>query len=128
MKILSLLIVILASANSFAQNIDCSSFKTGHFKYLDKSYADLLTIRTDSSQIDTYSETSNFEATSRLKWLSNCRYEFEYYKVNDAKFQPLIGTKYTIQITAIKGDTIVCRKVVNNKLQVSMQMVKIKDL
>lgn len=127
MKILSFLIVIIASAASFAQNLDCSNFKTGHFRYLDKDYADLLTIRTDTTQIDIYTETSDFKATSRLKWLTNCRYEFEYYKVSDANFDALIGTKYTVEITEIKGDTIVCHKVVNNKFQDRMLLIKIKE-
>lgn len=127
MKILSLLIVILASAPSLAQHLDCSKFKTGHFRYFDEDYADLLTIRTDSTQIDVYIETSDLEVTSRLKWLSNCRYEFEYYKVNDARFESLIGTKYTIAITEIKGDTITCQKVVGDKLHDKALMFKVKD-
>ncbi|MEM5564846.1 hypothetical protein WNY78_07005 [Psychroserpens sp. AS72] len=127
MKILSFLIVILASATSFAQHLDCSNFKSGHFRYLNKDYADLLTIRTDTTQIDVYSETSDFKATSHLKWLSDCRYKFEYYKVNDPRFKSIIGTTYTVEITEIKADTIVCHKVVNEKLQDSMLMFKIKD-
>ncbi|WP_040281939.1 hypothetical protein [Psychroserpens damuponensis] len=126
MKFLSFLIVILASATSFAQHLDCSKFKTGQFRYLDKDYADLLTIRTDSTQIDSY-KTSTFKATSHVKWLTNCRYEFEYYKVSDAKFKPLIGTKYIVEITKINGDTIVCQKVINDALQDSMLLVKLKE-
>ena len=94
---------------------------------MNEDYADLLTIRTDSTQTDSYTESSNFEATSRISWLSDCRYAFEYYKVNDARFESLVGTKYTVQITKVKGDTITCQKVVGEKLQEKMLMLKLKD-
>lgn len=128
LKISALLIVLLASATSFTQNLDCSKFKTGHFRYLNEDYADLLTIRTDSSQIDSYSDSSNFQATSHISWSLDCRYTFEYYKVNDVKFESLVGTKYTVQITRIKGDTITCQKVIGDTLHEKMLMLKVKDL
>lgn len=127
MKRILILILLSYSTFSYAQNLDCSKFKTGHFKYFEGDYADLLTVRTDTTQIDSYVKTSDLKATSRLKWLSDCQYEFEYYKVNDPRFESIIGTKYTVEITEINGDTIVCQKLVNGKLSQPQRMIKIKD-
>jgi hypothetical protein len=122
-----ILIVLFISATSYAQDLDCSKFRTGHYRYVDQDYAELLTVRTDSIQTDSYPAPMNFIATSRVKWLSDCTYEFEYFKFNDEKFSSLIGTKYVIEIIAIKGDTISCQKADDIKFKTAMDMVKVKD-
>ncbi|WP_299335069.1 hypothetical protein [uncultured Psychroserpens sp.] len=127
MKNSIIITILLCSVWCYAQDTDCSKFRTGQFRYLDKDYKDLMTIRTDSTQIDSYPAPMNFQGTSRVKWLSDCSYEFEYYKFNDPKYESLLGTKYTIKIVEIKGDTIVCQKVVNGQLTQRQEMIKIKD-
>ena len=127
MRSFLILILLFISATSYAQDLDCSKFRTGYYRYANQDYADLLTVRTDSIQTDSYPAPMNFIATSRVKWLSDCTYEFEYFKVNDEKFNSLIGTTYAIEIIAIKGDTITCQKVESSKLKTTMDMIKVKD-
>lgn len=121
--------MLLSSTQFYAQDLDCSKFRTGTFKYYSSDFTELLTIRpNDSTQIDTYPAPMAMKATSHVKWLSDCKYEFEYYKVDNDKFKALIGIKYTIEILKVRGDTITCANLDGNSKPVtSMDLIKIKD-
>ncbi|MEH6535977.1 MAG: hypothetical protein V7719_06265 [Psychroserpens sp.] len=73
-----------------------------------------------------YPPLMEMTATSLLIGLSNCKYEFEYYKVNDAKFEDKIGIKYIIEVKEGKGDTIRCATFGRDN-KVIMSVLKIKD-
>jgi len=100
--------ILLLTLSSFAQEKNCSDFKVGKFTYSDPDYADLITVRTDSLQTDSYPKMG-WEMTSSVEWLTDCKYELEYIKANDSKMESLIGTKYVIEIIEINGNVILCR-------------------
>jgi len=102
------IIFLLLTFGLFAQEKQCSDFKFGKFTYSDPDYSDLITVRTDSLQTDSYPKMG-WEMTSRIKWLTDCKYEMEYIKVNDPKMESLIGIKYVIEIIEIKENKIMCR-------------------
>ncbi|NQY31117.1 MAG: hypothetical protein HRT69_16830 [Flavobacteriaceae bacterium] len=120
-KTISIFILLLA-LNSFSQEKKCSDFKVGKFTYSDPDYADLITIRTDSLQIDSYPKMG-WEMTSRIEWLTDCKYEIVYIKVNDPKMESLIGIKYVIEIIEIDNNKIMCRTE-SDGITVEKEMIK----
>ncbi len=111
---------------TYAQDSNCAKFKTGTFKFNSFEFEGVRTIRRDSIQIDSFPEPINLKVISRVNWLSDCTYEFEYKEVSDTNSAHLIGTKYTIEIIEIKGDTIVCQRV-DGKFKTKEEMIKIKN-
>jgi hypothetical protein len=124
MRQISILILILLTFNCKAQENTCAEFKTGRFTYSDPDYADLITIRNDSIQIDTY-PYADFETTSRIKWLSACTYEMEYLAVSNPLMNQLIGTKIIIEIIHVEDNKIRCRTV-SDGVEVEKEMIKTK--
>ena len=114
--------ILLLTLNSFSQEKKCSDFKVGKFTYSDPDYADLITIRTDSLQIDSYPKMG-WEMTSRIEWLTDCKYEIEYIKVNDPKMESLIGIIYVIEIIEIDDNKIICRTE-SDGISVEKEMIK----
>ena len=117
-----IIILLLLTLNSFGQEKDCSNFKIGEFTYSDPDYADLITIRTDSFQTDRYPEMG-WEMISKVKWLTKCKYEIEYIKVNKPMLESIIGTKYVIEIIEIKENKILC-KTESEGIGIEREMIK----
>jgi len=113
-------IILLLTLTSFGQEKDCSNFKIGEFTYSDSDYADLITIRTDSLQTDRYPEMG-WELISKVKWLTKCKYEIEYVKVNKPILESIIGTKYVIEIIEINENKILCK---TEPEEVVIEMIK----
>jgi len=114
--------ILLLTLNSFSQEKKCSDFKVGKFTYSDPDYSDLITVRTDSFQIDSYPKM-DWEMTSRVEWLTDCKYEIVYIKVNDPKMESLIGIKYVIEIIGIDDNKIMC-KTESDGITVEKEMIK----
>ncbi len=123
MRQTSILILILLTFNCKAQENIYAEFKTGRFIYSDPDYADLITTRTDSIQIDTY-PYADFETTSQIKWSSACTYEMEYMEVSNSLMNPLIGTKIIIEIINLEDNKIRCRTV-SDGIEVEKEMIKV---
>jgi hypothetical protein len=113
---------LLLTLSSFAQEKNCSDFKVGEFTYTDPDYADLVTVRTDSLQTDSYPEMG-WEMTSSIRWISDCKYEIEYIDVNDSKLESIIGVKYVIEIIEINENKILCRTE-SDGISVEKEMIK----
>lgn len=122
-KIIFIVLFIITSS-CFSQELNCSAFKNGTFTYTHPDYADLLTIRKDSIQIDTYPKL-NLEMTSTVTWLSDCKYQMVYTKVNDPKMEPIIGVKYVIEIIEINDNKIMCQTDSGDVI-VKQEMIKLK--
>ncbi|WP_298508294.1 hypothetical protein [uncultured Kordia sp.] len=108
MKPTIIILTLFISLISFSQEKKCSDFKIGKFTYSDPDYADLITERTDSLQTDHYPKMG-WKLTSKVKWLTACKYEIEYIEVNIPKMESIIGTKYIIEIIDINKNKILCR-------------------
>ena len=122
MKNLILILILNLTLNGWAQEKNCSDFKVGKFTYSDPDYADLITVRTDSLQIDSYPKMG-WAMTSRVEWLTDCKYEIIYIKVNDPKMKSLIGIKYVIEIIGIDDNKIMC-KTESDGITVEKEMIK----
>ena len=118
------IVLFLITTIAFSQELNCSDFKNGTFTYTDPDYADLLTTRTDSIQIDTYPKL-DLEMTSTVTWLSDCKYQMVYTKVNDPKMEAIIGIKYVIEIIEINDNKIICQTV-SEGIIVKKEMIKLK--
>lgn len=88
----------------------CENFKVGTFKFLDKDYEDLVVVRNDSVEISTY-KSFKCSYTSKVEWLTDCRYRTTIYKVDNAEHEILIGQVFTIEISEISGNKIVCKHI-----------------
>lgn len=108
MKHLLVLFILLISLPSLGQEKTCLDFKVGTFGYSDPDYADLITVRNDSLQTDSY-PAMGWETTCRVTWLTDCIYEIEYIRVNNPMMDGLIGIKYLIEIVHIDQNKILCR-------------------
>ena len=123
MRNLFYIAILTFSVNSFAQVKKCNDFKNGTFKYAHKDYGELVTVRMDTLQTDSY-PISGDQTKSRIKWLSGCKYEMEFIEVNKSYLQSLIGVKYTVEIIRINGKKITCRT--NNKGEIiETEMIKV---
>ncbi|MGH1387785.1 hypothetical protein [Kordia sp.] len=108
MKQILMIVTLLLTLTAFAQEKKCSDFKVGEFTYSDPDYADLITIRTDSFQTDSYPKIG-LKTVSKVTWLTDCKYEIEYVEVSDPKMESLIGVKFVIEIIKINDNKILCR-------------------
>ncbi len=122
MRILIGVIFLFFTLHGNSQQLDCSEFKVGRFTYTDEDYSDLVTVRTDSLQTDTY-RIMGLKTISTVKWLSDCKYEIVYIRVNDPKMESLIGIKYVIEIVQIDHNKIICRTA-SEGIVVEKEMIK----
>ena len=99
---------LLFAIHVFGQEKTCLDFMVGTFVYSDPDYADLVTVRNDSLQTDSY-PAMGWETTCRVSWLTECKYEIEYIRVNNPMMEGLIGIKYVIEIINIDQNKILCK-------------------
>lgn len=104
-KILSILILFM-SLSSCSQEIKCSEFRTGEFRYLNENFPEKI-IRTELSQIETNPETGVVIHTS-IKWTSKCNYVMTYEKILNYSedVNHMIGEKIYVEILETKGNKI----------------------
>ena len=105
MKKLSILFFVLVSFSCSSQQIKCSEFRTGEFRYSDPSMVAYTIKRTDSLQIEKNLET-NVEVHSSVQWKSECEYELTYVKITNVNrdVSDIIGKKIKVEITSTDGD------------------------
>ena len=63
--------------------------------------------------------------TSRVEWLTDCKYEIVYTKVNEPEIESLIGIKYVIEIIGIDDNKIMFRTE-SDGIIVEKEMIKTK--
>lgn len=98
------LFFLLIASNSFAQSKDCSSFKTGTFKYVNSKAQNTVIVRNDSIQIETDVD-NGFELTGSIKWLSDCKYKLTYTSVSNPDYESILGTTFNVDITSTEKNT-----------------------
>jgi hypothetical protein len=102
-KLISIIILVL-TFSSCAQEIKCSNFKIGTFKYSDPLYADLKVIRTDSTQME-INTISGLEMHGSIKWINECNYVLTITKVLNADLENVIGKTIEVEIIETKSDS-----------------------
>lgn len=118
--------ICLCCSLLYSQQMNCSKFHSGQFKFVDYEFSNYYSTRMDSIQIDSIGSPLHMKVTSRIKWLTSCKYEVEYIAVSDSLMNDILRTKMVIEIKEIDGDTITCQRVDNNYLTLQ-KMVKLKD-
>jgi len=86
----------------------CTDFKTGTFKLLKPGFERFKIVRTETTQTETDSVTG-LSITGNVKWTSDCRYTVTFTKVNDPKYESVIGTKSNVEIVAIFDNKLTCK-------------------
>jgi hypothetical protein len=111
----------------FGQESKCSDFRNGTFEYLDlnENAPKAISIRYDSLQIDSYPE-KKLKFTSKLRWLTECRYELECISVNDSLMKNQIGEKVIVQIIKIDGNKAFCHYELEEGIIREFVIIKIK--
>lgn len=103
-----------------AQKNDCSDFKTGKFKYADKSMQAWSIVRTDTSQIETNKE-SGVIIKSTIEWTTNCSYILTYDEVINSPVKDIIGKKIEVDILNVSDSTYIARAisdVIDNEVEI----------
>jgi len=98
MKLGSTLLMVLMLTNCYAQEKNCSYFRTGTFSYADKEMPYGI-VRNESIQIETNTDTGD-ELHTSIEWKSDCEYILTYIKIKYPKrdMNYLLGTKIFVKI------------------------------
>ena len=98
MKELLILIILLLTLSSCAQEKKCSEFKTGEFRYIDEKLPFRI-VRNDTLQIERNLKTG-VEIHSAVEWKSKCEYVLTYRKILniDKDVSDIIGKKILVEI------------------------------
>lgn len=104
MKKSILTIALLSTLHSFTQAKNCSEFKTGKFKYLEKNRIEKI-VRTENLQIEINPKTG-VEIYTKIEWKSDCEYVMTYEKIlNYSKdTSHIIGKKIFVEILETNGN------------------------
>ncbi|WP_353778458.1 hypothetical protein [Winogradskyella sp. 3972H.M.0a.05] len=91
---------------SYAQERNCSDFKTGQFKYVDERLKEIIT-RTDSMQIE-INPDNQAEIHTTIEWVSECEYVLTYTKIINwpENVSDVIGRKIYCTIMETKGNWV----------------------
>ncbi len=98
---------LVASTFGFSQNLDCSDFRTGEFRYTDPNFSDVIVIRTEKLQIERFQETGE-EVHLYIDWISECEYTLTFKKVLNANSEMatknMTGKELPVKILKIEGN------------------------
>ena len=124
------LIFVMSGVAAFAQQQDCSGFKTGTFHLLDASSPDYIITRNDSIQTET-AKKSIVATDFYIRWLDDCSYELTLKKMHNRPGglkMPDKTVKLFVMIYKVSGDTCWVETRANTSDYVSKKrMVKIKN-
>lgn len=124
MKQLLLLILMLTGFTGFAQNADCSDFRTGKFKYEDPSYGIIAVKRTKDYHIEVIDRKVAIQ--SSIQWVSNCKFILTHIKVTGVDMPELIGKKLYVEILETDYDSYTCRVTDETGFGQKLQVVKVE--
>lgn len=108
MKTILVLLSLLFSISTFAQNPKCKKFKEGEFTYFDPSMPDYEVQLSRKGAVQTeYNPAFDATVTSKVIWKSDCVYELVYEKFEGYPFsmEHSIGKGVVCRILETDGDT-----------------------
>lgn len=98
---------LISSTYGFSQDLDCTDFRTGEFRYTDPNLSGIIVIRTEKLQIERYEETGE-EMHLYIDWISECEYTLTIKKiVNPNPKRPktnMTGKELPVKILKIEGN------------------------
>ncbi|BAO56270.1 hypothetical protein [Nonlabens marinus] len=80
--------------------LDCSSVKTGTFKYANEAYGEWIITRTDSTSIET-SPSTEMKIYSTVNWISDCEYELHIEDVDKNDNMNVVNETLRVVITDV---------------------------
>lgn len=100
---------LFTSSFGFSQNLDCTDFRTGEFRYTDSNLSGIIVIRTEKLQIERYEETGE-EVHLYIDWISDCEYTLTYKKIINPSSKRLkknmTGKELPVKILKIEGNVM----------------------
>ncbi|GEC77287.1 hypothetical protein [Flavobacterium aquatile] len=100
---------LIASSIAFSQDLDCTDFRTGEFRYTDPNLSGIIVIRTEKLQIERYEETGE-EVHLYIDWISECEYTLTYKKIINPSTKRLkknmTGKEMPVKILKIEGNVM----------------------
>jgi len=89
--------------------MDCSKFRTGTFKYLNKELSHFTITRNDSTQIE-YNSKDNVTIITSVEWVSQCTYILTYENVTNHPYEKKVaGEKIKVTILNTDGNIYECQ-------------------
>jgi len=117
--------VFLTIIGCSPQKKNCSKFKTGTFKYLDKNLSHITITRNDSIQIE-YNSKDDITIITSVDWISPCKYILTYQDVTNYQYKDdIIGKKIYINILETDNNTYTSQ-VSSNTTESKTTIIKIK--
>ncbi|WP_194852625.1 hypothetical protein [Nonlabens antarcticus] len=80
--------------------LDCSSVKTGTFKYANKAYGEWIIERNDSTSIES-SPSTEMKIYSKVVWITDCEYELHIQDVDKSDNMAVINSVLRVVITDV---------------------------
>ena len=100
---------LISSTYGFSQDLDCTDFRTGEFRYTDPNLSGIIVIRTEKLQIERYEETGE-EVHLYIDWISECEYTLTYKKIINPSTKRLkknmTGKEMPVKILKIEGNVM----------------------
>jgi len=86
--------------NELVEVLDCSSVKTGRFKYANPAYGEWIIDRNDSTSIE-ISETDDLKIYSDVKWITDCEYELHITDTDNLDNMKVVASVLRVVITDV---------------------------
>jgi hypothetical protein len=130
----SLLIALLAALSltsckqdkeDMIEALDCSSVKTGNFKYANEDYGQWIIERNDSTSIERSPDT-DMTIYSTVKWLSDCEYELHIQDVDKSDNMAVVNSVLKVVITDVTEYGYKCTSYTNSGPE-DFEMIRINE-
>ena len=107
------------------QVLDCSSVKTGTFKYANEAYGEWIITRTDSTSIESSPDT-DMKIYSTVKWMSDCEYELHIEDVDKNDNMNVVNETLRVVITDVTDYGYKCISYTNDGPE-EFEMIRIDE-
>lgn len=126
MKLTFTLLALLMLSYCYAQDKNCSYFRTGTFSYADKEMPYRI-VRDEGIQVETNTDTGD-ELHTSVEWKSDCEYILTYIKIKYPKrdMNYLLGTKIFVKILETNGNRMKIH-VKSNVLDNEYEFIKVDN-
>jgi hypothetical protein len=127
-QLFTILLLFVASANSYSQDNNCLQYHKGKFTYTDSANNVILVKRKKKFQVET-NQTTGAWINFRITWISDCEYELEQVGTNSKAWKKYNHSRSTSIISKPLGDagyeyTCACKDPGTTKITGVMKKLK----
>ena len=112
-----------SSDNEIVDVLDCSSVKTGKFKYADPSFGEWIIDRNETTSIE-ISETDDLKIYSDVVWITDCEYELHITETDNGDNMSVTNSTLRVVITDVTDYGYKCISYTNDG-PVEFEMIRI---